>query len=347
MQMEQITTHLARNGFERAMVNGEHVEVLIRKKDGDAYSLLLIDCGYYKDMPASDYENMLRGVRNSLYQYDFNEVHILSILCTDDPESVKEWIAGFGEHWVVDTRERRLLIYENQISSYLNAKELIEDSLQYETQEEAQSVENERWRRAFIKDNYCSLFLVLINCLVFGVLCIFGNTEDAGYILRMGGLSPQLIGQGIWEYRIFTSIFIHFNVTHLMNNMLMLIVVSGYLEKQMAKWRYVSIYLGSGIIGSIASLYYYIYTENLNVVCAGASGAIFGLTGALFWVILRNQGQVEGMTWKKIVFLILLNVYLGLVDSSVGNAAHIGGLIGGFVLAVFLYRAKDKEEAIS
>ena len=347
MQMEQIMIHLAQNGFDRAMVNGEHVEVLIRKNGRDAYSLLLIDCGYYKDMPATDYENMLRGVRSSLYQYDFDMVHILSILCTDDPESVKEWIAGFGEHWVVDTRERRLLIYENQISSYLNAKELIEDSLQYETQEEAQSVENERCRRAFIKDNYCSLVLVLINCLVFGVLALFGNTDDAGYIQRVGGLSPQLIGEGIWAYRIVTSIFIHFNVTHLMNNMLMLAVVSSYLEKQMAKWRYVSIYLGSGIIGSIASLYYYIYTDNLNVVCAGASGAIFGLTGALFWVILRNHGQVEGMTWKKMLFLIILNIYLGLVDTSVGNAAHIGGLLGGFVLSIFLYGAKDKEEAIS
>lgn len=347
MQMEQIADHIAKSGFSRAVVNGQHIEVLLQERQGEAYGVVLVDCQYFSDLTVVNYENMLRGIRSSLYNYNFEEVHLLSVLCTPDPDTVKELIAGFGEHWVVDLKEKRLLIYENQILTYLNLKELIEEALLYEDAELAEAVHQQQIYRKVFRQNWCTFALVLINVVIFAAMFIIGNFEDPEFMLDWGAMAPFLVGDGVWEYRIFTSIFLHFDITHLANNMFMLLVMGFYLEKYMEKWKYLTIYLGAGVIGNVASLCYYIYHGDLYVVCAGASGAIFGITGAFLWLILHNRGWLDGISWKHMLFLIVLNIYLGFSDPSVGNVAHIGGLIGGFVIAMVLCHDRGKEESAS
>lgn len=347
MQINQITNHMVRHGFARAVVNGQHIEVLLREQNGEAYSVAVVDCDAFPELTVQEYENMIRGIRSSLYRYQFSEVHLLCILGTTNPESVKELIAGFGEHWVVDLSNRRLLIYENQITEYLNVKELVETALISEDSQVVEQVEKEKMKKRFWQDNLCSIGLFFANLLVFVILTLLGNTEDPSFMEQYGAMSPSLVGHGFWEYRMFSSMFLHFGIAHLANNMFMLLVMGSYIEKYMEKWKYLTIYLGAGLIGNIVSLYYYIYSQQLQVVFAGASGAIFGLTGALLWIAICNRGQVDGLGLGNIIFLIILNVYLGVIDPSVGNAAHIGGLIGGFVLAVIFYHRTDKEETAS
>lgn len=347
MQMEQITKHMVHSGFTRAVVNGSHVEVLLQVQARDAYAVVMVDCDCFENMTVEDYENLQRGVRSSLYQYDFQEVRMLNVLCTKDPKRVKNLVEAFGEHWVVDMSENRLLIYENQIASFLNTKEVIEEVLLYGDEVVIEQVEKRANFLSILKDNYCTYSLVLINCLVFLVLSMIGNTENVMFMERHGALVISQVGHGLWQTQMVTSMFLHFGVSHLLNNMFMLLVMGSYLEKRMEKWKYMTIYLGAGLIGNIVSLYYYIGTGNVDVVCAGASGAIFGLTGALLWVIICNHGRIEDISWVQIAFLILLNIYVGMADSTVGNAAHIGGLIGGFLLAIVLYRGIDKEDGAS
>jgi rhomboid protease GluP len=68
-------------------------------------------------------------------------------------------------------------------------------------------------------------------------------------------------------------------------------------------------------------------------VSAGASGAVFAVLGALIYLIIRRKGNIEGLSTRQILFMAILSVYLGFAGSGVDNAAHIGGLIGGFLLA--------------
>ena len=79
------------------------------------------------------------------------------------------------------------------------------------------------------------------------------------------------------------------------------------------------------------------YTPSL-----GASGAIFGITGALLWIVIRNRGRHAEITMPKIIFLIAYSLYNGFVSTNIDNAAHVGGLFGGFLLAILLYRKKGK-----
>ena len=72
----------------------------------------------------------------------------------------------------------------------------------------------------------------------------------------------------------------------------------------------------------------------------GASGAIFGMIGALLWMLIRNQGRLEDITTPRILFLIAYSLYSGFRSTNVDNAAHIGGLLAGLLLCILLYRKK-------
>ena len=76
-------------------------------------------------------------------------------------------------------------------------------------------------------------------------------------------------------------------------------------------------------------------------VSAGASGAIFGLLGALLWVVIRNKGRVGRLTKRGMLFMVLFSLYVGFTSAGVDNAAHIGGLVCGFLAAVLLYRKRS------
>ena len=78
-------------------------------------------------------------------------------------------------------------------------------------------------------------------------------------------------------------------------------------------------------------------------VAAGASGAIFGVIGALFYVVVKNRGKLEDMTAFRLGILIVYILYTGITTSGIDNAAHIGGLIIGVLLAILFYQRKGSE----
>ena len=134
----------------------------------------------------------------------------------------------------------------------------------------------------------CTAAMIIINIAVFLILSVFGNTEDAVFMLRHGAMYEPMVMQGHEYYRIFTSMFMHFGIDHLLNNMVLLGALGWNLELETGKVRFVVIYLLSGIGGNVLSLYHGMSAETY-AVSAGASGAIFGLMGALLYVVIANN----------------------------------------------------------
>lgn len=143
-------------------------------------------------------------------------------------------------------------------------------------------------------------------------------------------------------YRLITSIFLHFGFSHLVNNMLMLGVMGWQLELVVGKIKFLIIYFAAGIGGNMLSALVEMRTGDF-AVSAGASGAIFGIIGALLYIAVRNHGQIGNVSGQGILVMIALTLYYGFTSSGVDNFAHIGGLAVGFVLAVLLYRKRDTE----
>ena len=75
-----------------------------------------------------------------------------------------------------------------------------------------------------------------------------------------------------------------------------------------------------------------------STVSVGASGAVFGVVGAMAWLVLKAKGRLEGFTGPRMLIFILLSVYAGFADQGVDNAAHVAGLISGFLLAMLICR---------
>jgi len=137
------------------------------------------------------------------------------------------------------------------------------------------------------------------------------------------GLAQAGVAHGEW-WRLITAAFLHYGPFHLAINMYSLFFAGTLLENVIGRWRCALLYLGSGIAGSAGAIWL-----SPNNVTVGASGAIFGILGALFVLERRNHiatgGQVAGLIVLNLIFTFALSSFI-----SVGG--HVGGLIGGIVL---------------
>lgn len=144
-------------------------------------------------------------------------------------------------------------------------------------------------------------------------------------------------------YRIITCAFAHYNIFHLLFNMYALYIVGQQIESFFGRYKYLLIYFGSIITSSLLSLTF----MPDNGASLGASGAIFGLFGALLYFGYHYRLYLGNVLRSQIIPLILFNLILGFMNSGVDNAAHIGGLIGGFLLSMIVgikYKTKKEEK---
>lgn len=177
--------------------------------------------------------------------------------------------------------------------------------------------------------------LVIINVIVFFVLSFGGMTESATYMLEHGAMYvPYIIENGEY-YRFFTSMFLHFGFSHLLNNMVTLVIIGRNVEPVVGKIRFLLIYFVSGLGGNLLSFIGECATGDY-AVSAGASGAIFGLTGSLLALTMIYRGRVGQVTMKDMIIMIVFSLYLGFSSQGVDNMAHIGGLICGFLVALLV-----------
>lgn len=146
-------------------------------------------------------------------------------------------------------------------------------------------------------------------------------------------------------YRIITCAFAHYSIFHLLFNMYALYVVGPQIESFFGRYKYLLIYLGSIITSSLLSLTF----MPDNGASLGASGAIFGLFGSLLYFGYHYRLYLGNVLRSQIIPLILFNLVLGFLNSGIDNAAHIGGLIGGFLFSMIVgikYKT-TKEEKIN
>ena len=187
-----------------------------------------------------------------------------------------------------------------------------------------------------IKREPVTALLILLNTLIFLIVEFTGGSENGQHMLECGAVyAPLIIEQGQW-YRMITSMFLHFGAPHLINNMLVLFVLGQRLEPVTGKMKFLLIYILGGLGGNLISLIWDMRTGNYSL-SAGASGAIFGLIGALAAVLLFCKEQRKRFDGFGIFLMIAGSLYHGFESGTTDNAAHIGGCIAGFILSMLLY----------
>lgn len=173
--------------------------------------------------------------------------------------------------------------------------------------------------------------LLVANLVIFALMERAGGSQDPIVLDRFGALFGPLIAEGQY-WRLFTAIFLHIGFVHIAFNSLGLFVFGTALERTCGPLRMVVVYIGSGLAGSTLS-----YLASPAVRSAGASGAIFGVLGALAVYLVVNRQEFGKLGQREIttvLFLAAMNLLNGLTSPGVDNWAHVGGLIGGAALGL-------------
>ena len=179
---------------------------------------------------------------------------------------------------------------------------------------------------------YVTYFLLAVNAIFFFVPLLLGEYNEVIELLCVHGPSVRA-GQ---YYRLLTGIFVHAGLLHLLCNCYSLYIIGSQIESFLGKAKYAVIYMFSGLCGSLLSI-----TLSGNVASVGASGAIFGLMGALLYFGYHYRVYLGNVVKSQIVPLILVNLGFGFLAQGIDNAAHIGGLVGGAIITMAL-GVKDK-----
>jgi rhomboid protease GluP len=188
-------------------------------------------------------------------------------------------------------------------------------------------LEGEQSLKSFRFQPIVSTTLVVINVFVY-VLCHFTGERlyDMGRLDAFAVLINKEYGRILW------SIFLHSGVPHLFNNMLILFFLGSMIEKEVGHIKYALFYFLSGIGGNLLSLYVKVVSGDL-AASLGASGAIFGLDGVLLAMVLFSDKKMENVTPARVVLMIVYSLYSGFTGQNIDNAAHVGGLLTGFLAA--------------
>ncbi len=262
------------------------------------------------------------------------EIHLMTLILSEDTEKARRLCEQDAFCWIIDTRAFRLIVHETQVSDFYGWKGILEEYLLAALRETTETLSDENKSEKKVRSLAAvSIFLVAANVILF-LLC----TMTGDLLYNKGAFNVPMLLQGE-VYRLFTSIFLHWNVEHLFSNMIVLYYVGAMVERELGPLSYTVIYLLSGLVGNIFSMGYELFTGNFGS-SVGASGAVFGVEGALLLLVMLHRGRLSTMTAGRVAFAITFSLYCGFTSAGVNNAAHVGGVLMGFSMAAVVAAAK-------
>lgn len=188
-------------------------------------------------------------------------------------------------------------------------------------------------------------FIIMgLNVVIYIILNMFllQNGIDVISHLDNSWMAVKLNGE---YYRVFTSMFLHADIDHLLNNMFILFIIGKKYEEIEGKIRFILVYFLGGILASIASLSYNMFMGN-EIVSLGASGAIFALIGASVATVVKCRDKLRTVSKRQMILFALFSLYAGFRSTSTDNIAHLGGFVAGFLIGLVISEKSGKQEGI-
>lgn len=168
--------------------------------------------------------------------------------------------------------------------------------------------------------------LIVLNVMIFLYTMLYDQNDRLFYELA----NNYVYVQNGEIYRLFTSMFLHADIMHIVFNMYALYLLGPIVERYYGKTKFILIYFISGILGSLFSCVF----MSSNTYAIGASGSIFGLLGSIAYFTYYYRATLQGLLRSQILPVILINLGLGLFIPGIDVSAHIGGLIGGILTSM-------------
>ena len=187
-----------------------------------------------------------------------------------------------------------------------------------------------------IKKEPITVLFILLNILIFLVVDFTGGSENTAHMIECGAAYPPLILE-MERYTGYLPVcfcILEFIILPII--CLSFFVLGQRLEPVVGKIKFILIYLLGGLGGNIFSFIMEMKSADY-AVSAGASGAVFAVMGAMLYVVIRNHGRIQDISVRQMVIMAGFSLYFGFTSTGVDNAAHVGGMACGFILAAVLY----------
>lgn len=182
---------------------------------------------------------------------------------------------------------------------------------------------------------YALIAANVIVWLILKIISIQTNTNYDNLLVPYGAKVNSLISNGEY-WRFLTAMFLHGNEVHLLVNCYSLYMVGSQVEKLFGHINMTVIYFVAGLLGSVSS---FAFSPNVSV---GASGAIFGLLGAMFYFAIKRPSLLKSSFGINLVTTLIINLVYGAMNPRIDNYAHLGGLVGGFLSTGAVYTSKEE-----
>lgn len=313
----------------------------------DYYRYLCEREGFYMDQFKSQYDNEDKWIAIKRLQQGLYVVFITKEGTEDiDTEEAYNYIKGkglnFKFHSIVISSGNYIIGNNKEVSRLvINATNLqviycdenceVLKNIFYLIINKNNNVQNNKIdKKTFISQNAITFSLILINVIIFVIEAIKARNImdiDVYTLVDLGAQWGPLISKGEY-WRLITCAFLHGGIMHIFFNMYALYILGQQIEQIYGKAKYFLIYMGSAIGGSLLGVIF-----EPNVVAVGASGAIFGLLGALLVFAIKERKRLKSGAMKNLVIVIGLNLFISITVPNIDLLGHLGGFLVGVVLA--------------
>ncbi|MDE7231547.1 MAG: rhomboid family intramembrane serine protease [Lachnospiraceae bacterium] len=321
-------------GYDKIPSNLPEFIFYCRREAQGINVLYVIDYRQNLYISADQYDHIKKKIIDFFQARGERGVHVMALVLCADTEKARQLCEKDSFCWIIDTQAYRLMIHETKASDFYGWKNLLEEYL-FELEKEGGETQifDETVPKKTIdlrELSWTNIVLVSVNVIVFLICTFTGNM-----LYNKGALSVMELGRGGQIYRLFTSMFLHWNVEHLFSNMIVLYYVGALVERELGPLPYTVLYLLSGLAGNIFSIGYELLS-GIYGSSAGASGAIFGVEGALLFLVMIRREKLGTMPVGRVAFAVAFSLYCGFTSAGVDNAAHVGGVLMGFITAAVI-----------
>ena len=323
--------------YRPVIINGVENEIWLENLENDL-KLIRINNNYIhnnEQLKADTYraKNIMKSIKKSTFSFNMNMLNLLldtgenvSVFENKNIETIKiDKITDFKKNKVVSE------FFPKVKDAVLNDKMDPVEFFKLTEDMNEKTIKNEKkLAKIFSKKKPTFTYaLISINIVMFLICNVYNikiNETELFYLLAN---NKELIQAGE-IYRLFTCIFLHGDIVHLLFNMYALYILGPQVETYYGKLRFGLIYLISGLLGSLFSAVF----MGSNTYSIGASGAIFGLLGSIGYFTYYYRATLRGLLRSPVTSVILINLAYGLIVPGIDISAHIGGLIGGLLLSM-------------
>ena len=346
--MSLVHYFVTKEGYSPIFVQGVKDEIWLENVDGP-YRIIRINNNYIHNEEQYTFEqfkikNVMKQIKKKTLSFSINTLNIdLNVSDRVKIEPNKD-IDNVSVHELEDIKKNEGIIsvfpsiksdlYEsgNSLDLLLNVTKDINNKTE---------TDNKKFEKIFSKKKLIVTYLIMLICILMYVLVTFMGASNKAYLL-LGANLKALVKSG-QVYRLITYAFLHGGLVHLITNMYSLYIIGSQIENNYGKLKFIFIYLVSALTGGLFSA---LFNNNISI---GASGAIFGLLGALVYFGFHFRLYLSDALKTRIIPVILINLLIGFMVTGIDNACHIGGLIGGYLaaMAVGIPEVENKKDKVN